>query len=212
VIIPLVSADQPVPFAPLGNTTGSYELYQGNDFWEVNTNIPLSQQDVCYPEVLFYLIVLIGVLFLAISAVFIARFDSMTWIAMMFCGAIAMGVEYAAAEMSSLVGYSKVFSQVIATVGSNGAVTLNATNTIYVNHIIVYTIPQSFAYACWGLGTAGLLVFFAGFLLMFSWAKRRFGKKPKKGSAMEGAAFGKDNDAIMADDDEVPYRTGVGRS
>ena len=100
----IVAADQTLPFTPMGNVTGNYTLQQGNDQWIVNTNIPLSTEDICYPMVVWLILVLIGVSFIFLAVIFIARSDNVPSIAILMCGIIAFGIGYAASVMAPLVG------------------------------------------------------------------------------------------------------------
>jgi len=185
-------ADQAVPFAPLGNVTGNYTLSQGNDIMEINTNMPLSSSDVVYSEVLWYIIILIGVAFLVLAAVFVARSDNVPSIAILMCGVITAGVEAAAAYMTPLVGYAQVFSQVIPTVAANGAYILNSSNTIYINHVIVYTEGIFAAYACGGLAIAGGVVATAGALSFWGVFQRKGLAQAQKGNYLETDIQGQD--------------------
>ena len=171
VAIPFVQADQVVPFLPPGNVTGAYQYSQGNDFWEVNTNFPMSSQDVVYPDWLFGMMLAFIVIILILVLIFISKVPA-PWVSVIFCGMLIFGLGLAAAEMAPLVGYTEVFHQVIATAGSNGAITLNATNTIYVNEIIVYTMGTWIGYACYGIAVGGVVLAVAGLLLQMKEARR----------------------------------------
>jgi len=177
--------DQPVPFAPMGNVTGAYQIYQGNDFWDFNTNMPLSSQDVVYSETIWLAVIGIGIAFLFLAVVFVSFADSVPWIAMLICGCITWGTEFAAAYMTPYVGYTQVFHQVIATAASNGAIVLNATNTIYINEVVVYTQGQFAAYACWGLGIAGFIMVVAAPCFALGWLHARGISQAKKGDYIQ---------------------------
>jgi uncharacterized membrane protein len=180
----VVFADQPTPFAPLSNVTGNYTIYQGNDWWEITTNMPLTSQDTVYPETLFYIIVLIGVAFLFLAVIFISLNTHVPSIAILMCGFVTFGTELAAAKMAPYVGYSQLFSQVVPTM-TNSTVAVNATHTVYLNHVIVYTLSSSFAYACWGLCVAGGVVAIAGGLSFLGWFQRKGVKDAKNGKYLE---------------------------
>jgi hypothetical protein len=192
----IVAADQPLPFAPLGNTTGAYEIYQGNDWWEINTNIPITTADNCYPEEVWLAIVGIGVAFIFLAVVFIARSDNVPSIAILMCGFIAFGVELVASEMAPLVGYIQTFNQVIPTVGSSGAVTLNATNTVYLNNIIIHTASPWMSYACWGFAVTGVIIAIAGTLSLFGIFQRKGLAQAQKGDFLEQDVQGQDPEVI----------------
>jgi hypothetical protein len=192
----IASADQTLPFAPLGNTTGAYQIYQGNDWWEINTNVPITVSDNCYPEEVWLAIVGIGVAFIFLAAVFIARSDNVPSIGILLCGLIAFGVELAASEMAPLVGYVKTFSQVIPTVGSSGAVTLNATNTVYLNSVVIYTTSPWMSYACWGFAVVGIVIAIAGTLSFFGVFQRKGLSQAQKGNYLEQDVDGQDPEAI----------------
>ena len=99
-----------------------------------------------------------------------------------------------ASEMAPLVGYVKTFSQVIATVGSNGAVTLNATNTIYVNSVIIYTASPWMSYACWGIAVAGFVVTVAGVLSFWGVFQRKGLAQAQKGDFLEQDGQGQNSE------------------
>jgi len=183
-------ADQVVPFAPLQNVTGNYTLSQGNDLWEINTNIPLSSQDIVYPEVFWEIIILIGFAFIFLAIIFVARSDSVPSIAILMCGTFTLGAGYVASKMAPLVGYTQVFHQVVPTTGSSGSIALNATNTVYVNAIIVYTQGPWSAYACWGLGTAGFIIMIAGALSFFRYFQKTGHSKALNSDYVEQDAQG----------------------
>ena len=178
-------ADQAVPFAPLGNVTGNYTLYQGNDFWQISTNVPISSQDVVYSETIWDIIILIGVAFLFLAVVFVSLSDSVPWIAMLMCGFVTFGTELVAAEMTPLVGYTHVFQQIIPTTGASGQIVLNTTNSVYINEVIVYTQGQFAAYACWGLAMAGIIVAIAAVCFNYGWLHARGLKEADNGNYVE---------------------------
>lgn len=183
----IAAADQPVPFAPMGNVTGNYTLTQGSDTWYVNTNMPLSSGDAVYPEVLFYLMVLIGVAFLVTAVVFVSFADHVPSIGLLMAGMIIFGDELAASFMTPLVGRIDVFSQVVA----------GTPNLVYVNEVVVYTLSPSFAYACWGLAIAGFIVAVAGVLSFFGVFQRRGLAQAQKGNYLEqDVADAKDPEVI----------------
>jgi len=204
----IAMADQVVPFSPPANVTGNYTYHQGNDYWSVNTNFPLSSQDVVYPEALYYLIVTIGFAFLAISAVFIARSDTVPSIAIMMCGLISMGMGYAAAEMAPLVGYSQVFQTVVPSAATSGVYVVNATSTIYVNHIIVYTMGVFAGYAGIGEGVAGFVVFAGGVLSLLGYLHRRGVNNAAKGKYVE---MDIEDDGGESGNTLNPYKKGINR-
>lgn len=190
-----VTADQPLPFSPLGNVTGNYNLTQGNDTWIVNTNMPLSNEDVVYPEVLFYLIVIIGIAFLILATVFISFSDHVPSIAILMSGILTAGCEAVAAVMSAKVGRIDTFSQVIAGIP----------NVIYTNQIVTFTLSPQFAYACAGLAVAGAIVAIAGGLSHFGYFQRKGLGQAQKGDYLE-------QDISDPEDEEaIRYRKGSPR-
>ena len=172
----IAAADQPTPFAPMGNVTGNYSFIQGTDNVVVNTNIPVSTEDVCYPEEIWILIVLSGIAFIFLAAVFVARSDNVPSIAILMCGMIAFGLGYAASEMAPLVGRVDTFSQVV-----QGA----SSNSIYLSSMVVYTTSPWMSYACWGIGIAGIIVAIAGVLSFFGVFQRKGLAQAQKGNFLE---------------------------
>jgi hypothetical protein len=169
--VAFVQADQPVPFSPLGNVTGAYELHQGNDYWEINTNFPLSSQDIVYPDWLFGMMIAFMIGIACLGMYFISK-DIAPWVSVIACGFLILGLGLAAAEMAPLVGYTEVFHQVVPTVTAGGVTSLNSTNTIYVNEIAVYILGPSAGYACWGVAIGmGFLFVLAGVLLQMKQAR-----------------------------------------
>ena len=171
--IQFVQADQTVPFAPPSNVTGAYDYHQGNDFWEVNTNFPMSSQDVVYPDWLFGMMIVFIVVTVYYGMYFIQK-DPAPWVNVIACGVLIFGLGLSAAMMAPLVGYTTVFHQVVPLVTSNGATALNSTNTIYVNEVIVYTMGIWVAYACYGIAIGGGFIFMvAGLLLQMKAAGKK---------------------------------------
>ena len=168
---PFVQADQVVPFFPPNNVTGNYTFSQGNDIMELNTNFPISSQDIVYPEWLFALMVIFIFITILISMFFVAK-NPAPWVPVIACGIFIFCLSLAAGEMVPLVGYTQVFHQIIPTSAANGSVSLNATNTIYVNEVIVYTQGLWEMWALRGLAIIGFIIAIAGFLLQMKEAKR----------------------------------------
>lgn len=170
--VSVVQADQIVPFAPLGNVTGSYTLSQGNDFFQVNTNMPIASQDIVYPDWLFGMMLAFIVITVYFGLVFMSR-DPAPWVNIIACGILIFGLGLSAALMAPLVGYSQVFHQVIPITDASGAVILNQTNTVYVNQVVVYTMGTWISWACYGIAIGGGFIFVvAGFLLQMKEARR----------------------------------------
>lgn len=160
--IPVVSADQELPFAPLGNVTGSYNMTQGNATWQINTDFPISSQDVVYPDWLFGMMLAFIFGTICLGLVFISK-DPAPWVSVIACGVVVFGLGLSAAMMAPLVGYTEVFHQVIQ--GNPG-------DTVYVNEIVVYTMGSWIGWACYGLAIGGGLIFIiAGFLLQMKQAR-----------------------------------------
>ncbi len=169
--ISVVQASQTVPFAPPGNVTGNYSYYQGNDFWEVNTNFPMSSQDIVYPDWLFGMMIAFMVVTIYFGLIFMSK-DPAPWVNVIACGVLIFGLGLSAAMMAPLVGYTQLFHQVVPTVANGGVVVLNTTNTIYVNEIVVYTMGSWISYACYGIAIGGGFVFIiAGLLLQMKAAR-----------------------------------------
>ena len=198
ICIPLVQAGQTLPFSPLGNVTGNYTYYQGNDFFEVNTNFPLSSQDVVYPDWLFGMILAFIMITVYFGLIFIREVPA-PWVNVIACGVLIFGLGLTAAMMAPLVGYTQVFHQVVPFVGAGGATALNSTNTIYVNEIIVYTMGVWTSYACYGIAIGGGLLFIiAGFLLQMKEAKRI--------ADIEQAQKNADAENYMRGEDSIKWR------
>jgi hypothetical protein len=163
ICVSFVQADQPVPFAPLSNVTGYYNFTQGNDSWQVNTDFPISSQDIVYPDWLFGMMLAFIFVTICFGLVFISK-DPAPWVSVIACGVIVFGLGLSAALMAPLVGYTEVYHQVIS-----GAVS----NTVYVNEIVVYTLGSWIGWACYGLAIGGGLIFvIAGFLLQMKQARK----------------------------------------
>lgn len=190
----IVAADQTLPFTPMGNVTGNYTLQQGNDQWIVNTNIPLSTEDICYPMVVWLILVLIGVSFIFLAVIFIARSDNVPSIAILMCGIIAFGIGYAASVMAPLVGEVRTYLDVLPS--STSGVVANLTNTVYLNTVIVYTASPWMSYACWGIGTAGFVIAVAGVLSFFGVFQRKGLAQAQKGDFLEQDVQGQDPEVI----------------
>ena len=171
ICIPSVQAGQVLPFSPPGNVTGNYTYAQGNDFFEVNTNFPISSQDVVYPDWLFGMMLVFIVITVYFGLMFIAK-DPAPWVNVIACGVLIFGLGLSAAVMAPLVGYTQVFHQVIPLVSASGATALNSTNTVYVDEIVVYTMGIWTSYACYGIAIGGGFVFMiAGVLLQMKQAR-----------------------------------------
>ena len=178
----------------MGNVTGNYTLQQGNDQWIVNTNIPLSTEDICYPMVVWLILVLIGVSFIFLAVIFIARSDNVPSIAILMCGIIAFGIGYAASVMAPLVGEVRTYLDVLPS--STSGVVANLTNTVYLNTVIVYTASPWMSYACWGIGAAGFVIAVAGVLSFFGVFQRKGLAQAQKGDFLEQDVQGQDPEVI----------------
>lgn len=160
--VSFVQADQPVPFEPPGNVTGNYAYPVGPDTWMVNTNFPMTSQDVVYPDWLFGMMLAFLVATVCFGIYFISK-DPAPWVCVMACGVLVFGLGLASAEMAPLVGYTQVFHQIIPQ---------GAANLVYINEVIVYTMGTWIAYACWGIAIGGGFVFMvAGMLLQMKQAR-----------------------------------------
>ena len=163
ICIPFVQADQTVPFLPPGNVTGNYTYQQGTDTLKINTNFPVSSQDVVYPDWLFGTMLVFIVITIYYGLYFISL-DPAPWTNVIACGALVFGLGLAAAEMAPLVGYTQVYQQVLA----------GTPNVLYVNEVVVYTMGTWIAYACYGLAIGGGFIFMvAGFLLQMKAAGKK---------------------------------------
>jgi hypothetical protein len=156
-----VQADQIVPFAPPGNVTGNYTYQQGLDTWQVNTNFPMSSQDIVFPEWLFGMMLVFMFITICFALVFASR-DPAPWVNVIACGMVLFGLGLSAAMMAPLVGYTEVFHQIIAGVTSN---------TVYVNEIVVYTMGSWIGWACYGIAAGGIILAVAGLLLQMKAAR-----------------------------------------
>jgi hypothetical protein len=163
--VSVVQADQPLPFAPLGNVTGEYVYNYGEDIWEIGTNFPLSSQDVVYPEWLFGMMIVFVIITIYFSLIFMSR-EPAAWVSVIACGILIFGLGLSAALMAPLVGYTEVFSDVLH------ATQIKGNNTVYVNEIIVYTMGPWTAYAGYGIAVGGLIIVIAGFLLQTKAARK----------------------------------------
>lgn len=159
--ISVVQADQEVPFAPPSNVTGNYTYQQGLDTWQVNTNFPMSSQDIVFPEWLFGMMLVFMFATICATLVFASR-EPAAWVNVIACGMILFGLGLAAGMMGPLVGYTEVFHQIIA-----GA----TSNTVYVNEIVVYTLGAWIGWACYGIAIGGLVLSIAGLLLQMKAAR-----------------------------------------
>lgn len=163
ICVSIVQADQPLPFSPPGNVTGNYTYMQGNDSWQVNTDFPISSQDIVYPDWLFGMMLAFIFVTICFGLVFISK-DPAPWVSVIACGVIVFGLGLSAAMMAPLVGYTEVYHQVISGTLSN---------TVYVNEIVVYTMGSWIGWGCLGLAIGGGLIFIiAGFLLQMKQARK----------------------------------------
>jgi hypothetical protein len=79
------------------------------------------------------------------------------------CGVIIFGLSFTAGMMAPLVGSTQVFHEII---------TINFTNTVYVNEVIVYTLGSWVGWGCYGLAVGGGFLFIvAGVLLQMKQAR-----------------------------------------
>jgi hypothetical protein len=163
--VPFVQADQPVPFAPPANVTGNYVYPVGTDDWMVNTNFPISSQDIVYPDWLFDTILVFMFGTIVLGLIFISK-DPAPWVCVIACGVVLFGLGLSAAMMAPLVGYTQVFHQIVSIVNTTS-------NNVYINEIIVYTMGTWVSYACYGIAVGGGLIFIiTGVLLQMKEARR----------------------------------------
>jgi hypothetical protein len=131
----------------------------GNDTLQIRTNIPLTVEDIAYPDWLFAIIAVIGLIFLVASIWFISRPDDVPIIAMLMSGFITAGCYTACAMMAPYVASIQVTRDIV--VGTDGS------NTIYVTQSVTYLLSPWVGWACWGMALAGGIVVIAAAL---SWA------------------------------------------
>jgi hypothetical protein len=143
-----------VPYGNISNTSGVV----------VNTNIPLTMEDVAFPPLLFYLFVAIGMLSVFAGIWFIARPDQIPSYAIMACGLFAFGAFLIAAFMAPLVAASGSTVHIVP----NGT-----TNTVYVTEVNTYLFSAWVGYAMWGGSIAGLIILVLGTLSMFRTNKEK---------------------------------------
>ena len=164
------------PVSPYSGVMQNFTNTNGTVPVQILINVPISTEDVVYPEWVFVLLGVIGASFLIYSATLIARPDTIPSISMMYSGIISFGIFAALAIMSPLVGYTSVFSSVV-----NG--------TAYITQTVVYSMSPWMAWGCWGMALAGFVVLIAGVLSQFGYLKRR-----GIGSAQQGEYLETDGD------------------
>ena len=163
--VSVVQADQPVPFAPMGNVTGNYDYSVGADDWQFNVNYPISSQDIVYPDWLFGMMIAFMFGAMCYGLYFMSK-DPAPWVNVIACGVIIFGLGLSAALMAPLVGYTQVFHEILATGLPKPAY------MIYVSEIVVYTMGTWVSWACYGIAVGGGFLFIvAGFLLQMKQAR-----------------------------------------
>lgn len=177
-VISVVSADQ---IAPYGGVLANYTNQSGGTEIQIRTNIPLTVEDVAYPDWLFALMAIAGFAFILYSAVLIATHDTIPSLSMMYCGIIAFGTFAACAVMAPFVASIKTNTDIVASYTGN--------NTIYIEQTVTYLLSPWVGWACWGMALAGFVVLIAGVLSQFGYLKRR-----GIGSAQQGEYLETDGD------------------
>jgi hypothetical protein len=187
LLLAIVVGISPVLAAPVDPYTGVMQNYtntNGTVPVQILVNVPISAEDVVYPEWLFVMMGLIGSAFLLYSAHLVARSDTIPSMSLIYCGVIALGIFSAMSVMSALVGYTSVFSSI-------------ENETVYITQTAVFTLSPWVAWACRGFALAGFVVMIAGVMSYFGWLKRK-----GIGAAQKGDYLETDGDAV----DEETYK------
>jgi len=158
--IPIVAG---APVAPYGNVSGSYNNTTGSDDLYINTNIPLTMEEVAFPPLLFYFFVALGSVCILAGIWFISRPDQIPSYAIMGCGLLAFGAFAIAAVMAPLVASS----------GSTVHIIPGTPNSVYVTEVNTYIFSSWVGWAMWGGALAGFVVFILGTLSMFRTNKEK---------------------------------------
>ena len=162
--------------APYGNISN----YTSPEGISVITNVPITIEDVAYPQELFYLLVVFGILFIGLGIVFIADSTTIPSMSITACGVLSMGSLAIAAFMAPLVAVQYVSYQSLSLTSINN-----------------YIFSPWVGLMCWGGATAGFILTVAGVLSYLGWLSRK-----GVGSAQQGDYLETDGEK----QDEETYR------
>ena len=181
-----------------GGTMDVYNVTSGNQLLQIRTNIPLTVEDIAYPDWLFEIMIAIGLVFLVSSLWFIARPTDVPSIAITMSGIIAFGCYSACALMAPYVAHIDATRDIIFNT--------DGTYIIAVTQSVTYLLSYWVGYACWGFALAGGVITIAGAL---SWA----GYLHKKGLGDAAAGDYIESDMVgRGDPSTLEYkRVGNGR-
>ena len=158
---------------PYGNVSN----YTSPEGISITTNVPLSLEDIAYPQELFYFFAVFGFVMIGLGVVFFSDSTSIPSGGIVSCGIIAFGCFLIDALSAPLVA-----SQYVAYQG---------TSLVSINN---YLFSSWVGYAMWGGAIAGFVIFIAGVLSYFGWFSRK-----GVGSAQQGDYLETDGDAMQED-------------
>ena len=163
--------------SPYGGVLMNYTNMSGGNEIQTRVNIPLTVEDVAYPDWLFMLLLCTGLAFTIIGILLVARSESIPSAPITFCGIFAFGTFAVCAVMAPLVATIKTNTDIV--------VSCNGTNAVYVEQIVTYLFSPWVGWACWGGALAGFVLFVAGVLSYFGWLSRKGIGSAQKGDYLE---------------------------
>ena len=164
--------------AAYGGVLTNYTNTSGGVNIETRVNIPLTVEDVAYPEWLWVLFALVGIGAIAYSISLIARNDGVPSIAIVMCGIFAFGAFLICAYMAPYVASIDVTKDVV--IGCD-----NESDQIFIEQSVTYLFSPWVGWACWGGAIAGFIIAVAGTLSFFGWFHRKGMSEAKRGSYIE---------------------------
>ena len=145
---------------------------------ETRVNIPLTVEEVAYPDWLFALLAIAGLVFVGYAISLIARNESVPSIAILMCGIFAFGIFVICAVMAPYVASIDITKDVV--IGCN-----NESDQIFIEQSVTYLLSPWVGWACWGGALAGLLIAIAGGLSFLGWFNRTGMNEAKRGQYIE---------------------------
>ncbi len=140
-------------------------------------NIPLTVEDVAYPDWLFAILAATGLSFCVLGIIFVARSDSIPSAPMLFCGLFAFGSLAACAVMAPYVATIRTTSDIVVNCSGEPA--------IYIEQTVTYLFSAWVGYACWGGALAGIILAITGVLSWLGWLHRTGIGKAQRGEYLE---------------------------
>ena len=177
ITIPTPTESTPAQIAPYGGVLQNYTNTSGDVEIQTRVNIPLTVEDVAYPDWLFAILAIAGLVFCIIGIYFVAKCNCIPSAPILFCGIFAFGLFTICALMAPLVAHVQTSTDIV--------VNCTGEKTVMVEQTVTYLFSAWVGYACWGGALAGIVLAVAGALSWLGWLNRTGIGEAQKGQYLE---------------------------